>query len=202
MCWCLGPGAEKSWDCGPWGISGGGFLHHLPHPGCLPDPGNTHAHAHAHSRLTNVFEKCCSSICVCTYSICIILHLSSCFSGDCVTVNQPAVLHCSSSVDVYRNQHPTVEKRREWEATFTVFVVKVSALCSAGGEHNLILLDRSVHKPNPVGTVGWAGSTFGPLHKSRLGEQEFEALMRTLDNLVSDGTPNGEQCWDQSETWL
>uniref|UniRef100_A0A1A8GXC0 Adducin 2 (Beta) n=2 Tax=Nothobranchius korthausae TaxID=1143690 RepID=A0A1A8GXC0_9TELE len=61
--------------------------------------------------------------------------------------------------------------------------IQVSALCSAGGEHNLILLDRTIHKPNPAGTVGWAGSTFGPLHKSRIGEHEFEALMRTLDNL-------------------
>lgn len=61
---------------------------------------------------------------------------------------------------------------------------KVSALCSAGGEHNLILLDRAIHKPTPTGTVSWAGSTFGPLHKSRAGEHEFEALMRTLDNLV------------------
>lgn len=46
------------------------------------------------------------------------------------------------------------------------------------------MLDRSTHKPNAAGTVGWAGSTFGPLTKSRLGEHEFEALMRTLDNLV------------------
>ncbi|XP_070402488.1 beta-adducin isoform X8 [Nothobranchius furzeri] len=61
--------------------------------------------------------------------------------------------------------------------------IQVSALCCAGGEHNLILLDRTIHKPNPAGTVGWAGSTFGPLHKSRIGEHEFEALMRTLDNL-------------------
>lgn len=61
---------------------------------------------------------------------------------------------------------------------------KVSALCCAGGEQNLILLDRTTHKPSTTGTVGWAGSTFGPLHKSRVGEHEFEALMRTLDNLV------------------
>ncbi|XP_070690585.1 beta-adducin isoform X2 [Pempheris klunzingeri] len=61
--------------------------------------------------------------------------------------------------------------------------IQVSALCCAGGEQNLILLDRTIHKPNVAGTVGWAGSTFGPLHKSRIGEHEFEALMRTLDNL-------------------
>lgn len=60
----------------------------------------------------------------------------------------------------------------------------MSALCCAGGEQNLILLDRSTHKPSTTGTVGWAGSTFGPLHKSRVGDHEFEALMRTLDNLV------------------
>uniref|UniRef100_A0A3B3SMB9 Adducin 2 (beta) n=1 Tax=Paramormyrops kingsleyae TaxID=1676925 RepID=A0A3B3SMB9_9TELE len=61
--------------------------------------------------------------------------------------------------------------------------IQVSALCSAGGEQNLIMLDRTTHKPSAAGTVGWAGSTFGPLHKSRLGEHEFEAVMRTLDNL-------------------
>ncbi|XP_061622598.1 beta-adducin isoform X3 [Phyllopteryx taeniolatus] len=61
--------------------------------------------------------------------------------------------------------------------------IQVSALCSAGGEQNLILLDRTTYKPNHAGTVGWAGSTFGPMQKSRIGEHEFEALMRTLDNL-------------------
>uniref|UniRef100_UPI0037E70224 beta-adducin isoform X2 n=1 Tax=Semicossyphus pulcher TaxID=241346 RepID=UPI0037E70224 len=75
------------------------------------------------------------------------------------------------------------------EAFYTIYhiqaacQIQVTALCSAGGEQNLILLDRAVHKPNIAGTVGWAGSTFGPLHKSRIGEHEFEALMRTLDNL-------------------
>ncbi|XP_048877214.1 beta-adducin-like isoform X2 [Brienomyrus brachyistius] len=61
--------------------------------------------------------------------------------------------------------------------------IQVSAMCSAGGEKNLILLDRTTQRPYPAGTVGWAGSTFGPMHKSRRGENEFEALMRMLDNL-------------------
>uniref|UniRef100_A0A4W4FHP8 Class II aldolase/adducin N-terminal domain-containing protein n=1 Tax=Electrophorus electricus TaxID=8005 RepID=A0A4W4FHP8_ELEEL len=75
------------------------------------------------------------------------------------------------------------------EAFYTIYHVQaacqiqVSALCCTGGEQNLILLDRRTHRPNPTGTVGWAGSTFGPMQKNRLGEQEFEALMRTLDNL-------------------
>lgn len=66
---------------------------------------------------------------------------------------------------------------------------QVSALCCAGGEENLIMLDRNAHKLNPTGTVGRAGSTFGPMHKNRVGEHEFEALMRTLDNLVSSTEP-------------
>ncbi|XP_061116138.1 beta-adducin isoform X2 [Conger conger] len=75
------------------------------------------------------------------------------------------------------------------EAFYTIYhiqaacQIQVSALCCAGGEQNLIMLDRTTQRPNPTGTVGWAGSTFGPLHKSRLGEHEFEALMRTMDNL-------------------
>ncbi|XP_016318457.1 beta-adducin-like isoform X1 [Sinocyclocheilus anshuiensis] len=75
------------------------------------------------------------------------------------------------------------------EAFYTIYhiqtacQIQVAALCSAGGEQNLIMLERSVHRPVATGTVGWAGSTFGPMHKSRLGEHEFEALMRTLDNL-------------------
>lgn len=82
-------------------------------------------------------------------------------------------------------------KEKEPEQSCSLFQIsffffQVSALCCAGGEHNLILLDRTTHKPNPAGTVGWAGSTFGPLHKSRVGEHEFEALMRTLDNLVGN----------------
>ncbi|XP_060106983.1 beta-adducin isoform X2 [Heteronotia binoei] len=61
--------------------------------------------------------------------------------------------------------------------------VQVSALSSAGGTENLIVLEREKHRPHDVGSVRWAGSTFGPMQKSRLGEHEFEALMRMLDNL-------------------
>ncbi|XP_077119211.1 beta-adducin isoform X1 [Ranitomeya variabilis] len=61
--------------------------------------------------------------------------------------------------------------------------IQVSAVPSAGGPENLILLDREKYRPHEVGTVGWAGSMFGPMQKSRLGEYEFEALMRMMDNL-------------------
>ncbi|XP_030057762.1 beta-adducin isoform X2 [Microcaecilia unicolor] len=61
--------------------------------------------------------------------------------------------------------------------------IQVAALSCAGGVDNLILLDREKSRPHEVGSVRWAGSTFGPMQKSRLGEHEFEALMRMLDNL-------------------
>ncbi|XP_073509686.1 beta-adducin isoform X1 [Phyllobates terribilis] len=61
--------------------------------------------------------------------------------------------------------------------------IQVLAVPSAGGPENLILLDREKYRPHEVGTVGWAGSMFGPMQKSRLGEHEFEALMRMMDNL-------------------
>ncbi|XP_068131009.1 beta-adducin isoform X1 [Hyperolius riggenbachi] len=61
--------------------------------------------------------------------------------------------------------------------------IQVSAVPSAGGPDNLILLDKEKYRPHEVGTVGWAGSKFGPMQKSRLGEHEFEALMRMMDNL-------------------
>ncbi|XP_070621176.1 beta-adducin isoform X2 [Erythrolamprus reginae] len=61
--------------------------------------------------------------------------------------------------------------------------VQVAALSSAGGPEHLILLEGEKQRPHDGGLVRWAGSTFGPMQKSRLGEQEFEALMRMLDNL-------------------
>ncbi|MBZ3874141.1 Beta-adducin [Sciurus carolinensis] len=75
--------------------------------------------------------------------------------------------------------------------------IQVSALSSAGGVENLILLEQEKHRPHEVGSVQWAGSTFGPMQKSRLGEHEFEALMRMLDNLVSP-LPLPFQSWSRA----
>ncbi|XP_038641419.1 beta-adducin isoform X2 [Scyliorhinus canicula] len=61
--------------------------------------------------------------------------------------------------------------------------IQVSCLSCAGGVENVILLDRDRCKPHGLSSVGWAGNTFGPMQKSRVGEHEFEALMRMLDNL-------------------
>lgn len=65
-----------------------------------------------------------------------------------------------------------------------LIVLKVRTLASAGGPDNLVLLDpgkykaksRSPESPAAEGTVSHP--------KWQIGEQEFEALMRMLDNLV------------------
>ncbi|XP_042200475.1 beta-adducin [Callorhinchus milii] len=61
--------------------------------------------------------------------------------------------------------------------------IQISSLSSAGGVENVIMLDRDKYRRQEVGSVGWAGSTFGRMRSSRVGEHEFEALMRMLDNL-------------------
>ncbi|XP_072410417.1 beta-adducin-like isoform X2 [Chiloscyllium punctatum] len=61
--------------------------------------------------------------------------------------------------------------------------IQVTCLSSAGGVENVTLLDRERYRPLEAGALAWAGTTFGPPQRSRLGHNEFEALMRTLDNL-------------------
>uniref|UniRef100_A0A8D0GJU0 Adducin 3 n=1 Tax=Sphenodon punctatus TaxID=8508 RepID=A0A8D0GJU0_SPHPU len=63
--------------------------------------------------------------------------------------------------------------------------VQVHALASAGGIDNLLLLDLQKYKPftHHVASAGGGGVNMGSQHKWKVGEQEFEALMRMLDNL-------------------
>lgn len=63
-------------------------------------------------------------------------------------------------------------------------------MASAGGPDNLVMLDPAKYKarsrvPEPAGD----GSSTQP--KWQIGEQEYEALMRMLDNLVSIETSTG-----------
>ncbi len=60
----------------------------------------------------------------------------------------------------------------------------MNALSCAGGVENLIVLDLEKYKSRTQG-VAEAGVSMGSQHKWRLGELEFESLMRMLDNLVS-----------------
>ncbi|XP_061083463.1 gamma-adducin-like isoform X1 [Conger conger] len=60
--------------------------------------------------------------------------------------------------------------------------IQVNALSSAGGVDNLIVLDREKFKP-VTQDVALAGVNMGGQHKWKIGELEFESLMRMLDNL-------------------
>lgn len=63
-------------------------------------------------------------------------------------------------------------------------VFQVRTLASAGGPDNLVMLDPTKYKSRPrVPEPAGDGSSTHP--KWLIGEQEFEALMRMLDNLVS-----------------
>ncbi|XP_014916658.1 alpha-adducin isoform X4 [Poecilia latipinna] len=64
----------------------------------------------------------------------------------------------------------------------TACEIQVRTLASAGGPDNLVMLDPAKYKSRPrVPEPAGDGSTTHP--KWQIGEQEFEALMRMLDNL-------------------
>lgn len=63
-------------------------------------------------------------------------------------------------------------------------VFQVRTMASAGGPDNLVMLDPAKYKARPrVPEPAGDGSSTQP--KWQVGEQEYEALMRMLDNLVS-----------------
>lgn len=66
-----------------------------------------------------------------------------------------------------------------------VCVLQVNALACSGGVDNLVLLDRERFRPLTQG-VASAGLVIDNEVKWRVGEAEFESLMRMLDNLVGD----------------
>lgn len=61
----------------------------------------------------------------------------------------------------------------------------MSALRCSGGVDNLVLLDRVKFKPLTQG-VAAAGVLIDNEGKWKVGEAEFESLMRMLDNLVGE----------------
>ncbi|KAM9311111.1 beta-adducin isoform 2-T2 [Gastrophryne carolinensis] len=105
------------------------------------------------------------------------------------TIELQKCLGPTSKVLVLRNHGVVALGETVEEAFYKIYhlqsacEIQVSAVPCAGGPENLIQLDKEKHRPHEVGTVGWAGSKFGPMQKSRLGEHEFEALMRMMDNL-------------------
>ncbi|XP_062963602.1 alpha-adducin isoform X5 [Cynocephalus volans] len=61
--------------------------------------------------------------------------------------------------------------------------IQVRTLASAGGPDNLVLLDPGKYKAKSRAPESPAGEGTGSPPKWQIGEQEFEALMRMLDNL-------------------
>ncbi|KAF7696671.1 hypothetical protein HF521_005089 [Silurus meridionalis] len=64
----------------------------------------------------------------------------------------------------------------------TACEIQVRTLASSGGPENLVMLDPGKYKMRPRHPEP-AGDGTSPYPKWQLGEQEFEALMRMLDNL-------------------
>lgn len=64
----------------------------------------------------------------------------------------------------------------------------MQALAGAGGIDNLLVLDLHKYKAltYTVATSGGGGVNMGSHQKWKVGEIEFEGLMRTLDNLVGE----------------
>lgn len=65
-------------------------------------------------------------------------------------------------------------------------VFKVRTLASAGGPDNLVLLDPGKYKAKSRSPESPSGDSSVSHPKWQIGEQEFEALMRMLDNLVRE----------------
>ena len=63
--------------------------------------------------------------------------------------------------------------------------LQIGALRCSGGVANLVVLDRDRLKPRTQG-IAAGGVTIDNELKWKVGEAEFESLMRMLDNLVSD----------------
>ncbi|KAG2465390.1 ADDA protein, partial [Polypterus senegalus] len=61
--------------------------------------------------------------------------------------------------------------------------IQVRTLASAGGPDNLVFLDPEKYKARSRTTEPMTGEANGSHPKWQIGEQEFEALMRMLDNL-------------------
>ncbi|XP_065528286.1 gamma-adducin isoform X3 [Lathamus discolor] len=101
------------------------------------------------------------------------------------------VLGPSCKVLVLRNHGVVALGETLEEAFHYIFNVQlacetqVHALAGAGGIDNLLLLDLQKFKPftHGVAATGGGGVNMASQQKWKAGEQEFEALMRMLDNL-------------------
>lgn len=68
----------------------------------------------------------------------------------------------------------------------------MNAISCAGGVDNLIVLDQEKYKSRVHGVAAAASVNMAGQYKWKVGELEFESLMRMLDNLVSAHTSKWE----------
>lgn len=73
-------------------------------------------------------------------------------------------------------------------ALFLFLFFQVNAISCAGGVDNLIVLDPEKYKSRVFAVVSAADVNMAGQYKWKVGELEFESLMRMLDNLVSLST--------------
>ncbi|KAM7074156.1 gamma-adducin isoform 2-T8 [Molossus nigricans] len=101
------------------------------------------------------------------------------------------VLGPSCKVLVLRNHGVVVLGETVEEAFHYIFSVQIAceiqvqALAGAGGVDNLLVLDLQKYKAltHTIAVSGGGGVNMGSHQKWKVGEIEFEGLMRTLDNL-------------------
>ncbi|XP_039727193.1 gamma-adducin isoform X2 [Pteropus medius] len=99
------------------------------------------------------------------------------------------ILGPSCKVLVLRNHGVVALGETVEEAFHYIFTVhmacqiQVQALAGAGGVDNLLILDLQKYKPVTYTIAAGEGVNVGSHQKWKVGEIEFEGLMRTLDNL-------------------
>lgn len=90
----------------------------------------------------------------------------------------------SLSIEVISQSHLTCLISKELQLLCLLVLEKVRTLASAGGPDNVVLLDPGKYRAKSRAPGSPAGEGSGSPPKWQIGEQEFEALMRMLDNLV------------------
>lgn len=71
------------------------------------------------------------------------------------------------------------------EAHVCLLCPQVNAISCAGGVDNLIVLDQEKYKSRVFAVASAGAINMAGQYKWKIGELEFESLMRMLDNLVS-----------------
>ena len=116
----------------------------------------------------------------------IYLSLPSCIFYSCSDL---VSFDTSISIEVIPHSHLPCLISKELQLLCLLVLEKVRTLASAGGPDNLVLLDPGKYKAKSRVPGSPAGEGSGSPPKWQIGEQEFEALMRMLDNLVRMWSP-------------